>query len=150
MDPISLAVAGASILSNLWGGKKDRQAARKQQELALRQREQSLNFIQDQVAKTQGQLFTLFPQAQESRFQGQQAALNALGGSFMPMMDTYRQGNMMAQQALLQGLPMANNALLGNPIDYSQLQAQQIPLSVQALGGLTNPQALNFAPISQG
>lgn len=142
-------LGGGLGLLGIGGAVADSKNQRKAMEMAQRQREQSMRFIQDQIAKTQGQLFSIYPQIQQSQQMGQQAALQALGGSFLPMMDTYRQGNLQAQQALLAGLPMANAAVLGQS-SPNMLFAREIPLNVQALSGLTNPQALQFNPITQG
>jgi hypothetical protein len=157
MDPITLAVAGGSILSSLWGGSKDRKVARDQQDLILRQREQSLKFIQDQVAKTQGQLFQLFPQAQASRQQGMDYAANVYGMAMPAQMKAFQQGNVGAQQALLAGLPQQNAALLGmSPGQYmgtdqykgfSGWTPQKIDDPSLALAGMFN--APQLAPIQQ-
>lgn len=148
MDPVTLAVAGGSLLGSLWGGKKDR-------DLATKQREQSLKFIQDQVAKTQGQLFQLFPQAQQSRQQGLDYAANAYGMAMPEMMRSFQGGNVGAQQALLAGLPQQNAALLGvSPGRYMGteqgqplMKPQQLNDPSQALAGMFTPPQL--APIKQ-
>lgn len=147
MDPLTLALGAGSILSSLWGKKKDNSNMQKQLELARQQREQSLAFIREQMGQAQNNLMTYFPQAQQSRQQGYNAAMGLMGSTFQPMLDAYQGGNMMAQQALLSGLPQQNNAILGGPLNYNFAQPQRIQIDPRALAGLTNPAPLNFAPM---
>lgn len=145
-DPISAAIGGAGV--GLLGIGADNKNQKKGREMQERQRAESLKYIQEQVAKTQGQLFQLFPQAQQSRQQAMLAGTDLFKQAFPAQMEAFQGGNMMAQQALLAGLPQANNAILGRPMDLSGLQAQRVPVSAQALQGLFNPQAPQMALIS--
>ena len=67
----------------------------------------------------------LFPQAQERGRQGYQQALDVFGQSLPAQMDTFQQGNIGAQQAILSGLPQIQNALMGGNVDYSGFQPYQ-------------------------
>ena len=148
--PVGTAV-GAAVGGIAAGSaaKADRNSQKKALELAQRQREQSLKFIQDQMAQSRSDLFSLFPQAQQSRNAGMLAGLNLYGQAFPEQVNTFQTGNYMGQQALLAGLPQMNNAILGNRMDLSGLQAQRVPVNQQALAGLYNPQPLNLPTMVQ-
>jgi len=47
------------------------------------------------------------------------------GQSLPAQMDTFQQGNIGAQQAILSGLPQIQNALMGGNVDYSGFQPYQ-------------------------
>jgi len=68
---------------------------------------------------------SLYPQAIARGQQGYQQALDVFGQSLPAQMDTYQQGNIGAQQAILSGLPQIQNALMGGNIDYSGFQPYQ-------------------------
>jgi len=70
----------------------------------------------------------LFPQAQAARLFGTGAALGVFGQSIPQQLQAIQQGNVGAQQTNIQGLNQFQNAILGNPIDLSQFQPQQITL----------------------
>ena len=129
-----LAVGGAQSADDA-----SRQAAL---DLAKQQRAENQKFIQEQVAKTQGQLFTLFPQIQQGQQAGLNASVNALKQGMGAQLNAFNGGNMNAQQTLLAGIPQANLALMGGPIDYSQFQARQVTPPAAALSG-------NYAPPPQ-
>ena len=100
----------------------------------------------------------LFSASDTNRNMGFQAALDVMGQSIPEQMRAYRQGNVVAQQTLLAGLPQIQNALLGNQIDmtglepqyldmvptFSQQQLPQFTGSVDALAG--NQQQAQAAP----
>lgn len=133
----------------------DNEARQQALDLARQQRADNQKFIQEQVQKTQGQLFQLFPQIQHNQNAGMLAGLNTLKQGMGAQLNAFNGGNMNAQQTLLGGIPQANNALLGKPVDYSRFQARQVmpppevatgnyaappqfsPIDVQALGGVS-------------
>ena len=145
--PFPLIAAAIGAVGALGAAKMDNNSQKKSLAQAERQRAQSLEFIQKQLAQSRSDLFQLFPQAQQSRQQGQQAGLNVFSQAFPAAMGAFQDGNVMAQQQLLAGLPQMNNALLGKEVDLSGLQAQRVPVNAQALQGLFNPQALQFDPM---
>ena len=139
-------ILGAGLgLLGLDAASEDRKSQERSLALAQQQREQSLKFIQDQMNQSRGDLFQLFPQAQQSRNAGLLAGLNLYGQAFPQQLAAFQGGNMNAQQALLAGLPQMNNAILGRPVDMSMLQARQVPVDASVLSGLYNPQPINFA-----
>lgn len=76
--------------------------------------------------EARGDLFKLFPAAQETARQGFQGGLDVFGQSLPAQTDVFTQGNIGAQQAITQGLQQQQNALFGNQVDLSQLQPFQV------------------------
>jgi len=68
-------------------------------------------------------LFRLFPSAQEAGQQGFQGALDVFNQSVPAQQQAFQGGNVAAQNQILAGLPQMQNALFGNQVDFSQLQA---------------------------
>lgn len=62
----------------------------------------------------------------ENRNMSFQQALSLLGGSLPAQLDVQQQGNVGAQQQLIQGLPMIQAALMGNPVNLASLQPTRI------------------------
>jgi len=116
----------------------DRKSQKDAVKSAQRQKEASQAFIEKQIAQARSDIFKLFPSAQESRKQGLQAGLDLYKQAYPAMMNTFQQGNVGAQQALITGLPQIQNAILGNQVDLSGLK----PVSLQQPQGLALPQAL--------
>lgn len=75
--------------------------------------------------EARGDLFALFPSAQQVAQQGFQGALDTFNQSIPQQQQAFTQGNIGAQQAILSGLPQIQNALLGGNVDLSQLQPFQ-------------------------
>jgi hypothetical protein len=72
-------------------------------------------------------LFKLFPAAQQNAQQGFQGALDVFGQVVPAQQQAFQGGNLAAQQQILAGLPQIQNAILGNQVDFSQLQPFQSP-----------------------
>lgn len=139
-----LAIAGTG--ATLLGARSDRKQADKNMRSAERQRAESQKFIEESVNKARGDLFKLFPAAQESRNQGLQAGIDLYKQSIPQQLGAFTQGNMAAQNALIQGLPAMQAAIMGQPMNYNP-QAQQVaPNAGNFLQGI---QAPPFAPIQQ-
>ena len=135
-DPITAAVIGAGATAGAAYG--DYQSNKKAMKSAERQREASQAFIEKQIKQARSDIFKLFPAAQESRNQGLQAGLNLYSQAMPQMMNTYQQGNVEAQKALITGLPQMQNAIMGKPLNPVNLQGLQ-PVQLQQ-PGLTLPQ----------
>lgn len=103
-------------------GKQSRGAAEK---VATANKE-ALATQQKAVAQAREDLFKLFPASQQNANIGTQAALDVFGQGVGAQTDVFTQGNVGAQQQLLAGLPIAQNAILGGNIDTSSLQPFQI------------------------
>lgn len=108
------------VSDNVFGGAaKD---AAKQQTRAL---EEAQAITREGIEQARGEIMGLFPTAQQNMLTGASSALDVFNQTAPQQMQLAQQGNVNAQQALLAGLPQMQNALLGNAIDYSGLQAQQ-------------------------
>jgi len=123
------------------GAEKD---AAKSQEKAFRDAQQ---ITREATEQARGDLFSLYPSAQQAGQQGFQGALDVFSQSIPQQQQALTQGNVGAQQAILSGLPQMQNALLGGNVDYSQFQPVQVnPLAGQppqqgpALGGIFGAQ----------
>lgn len=110
---------------------------------AEKQKAASQAFIEKQIAQARSDIFKLFPEAQKSRQQGLDASLSLYNQAYPQMQETFQQGNVQAQQALINGLPQIQNAIMGRAVDMSGLQA----VALQQPGGLTMPNS-QLAPIS--
>ena len=111
---------------------------------------ESQQFTRDMLAQARGDAIGLGGAQEATQNMGFQSALDVYGQTIPQQFDTFQQGNMGAQQALLAGMPQFHNAILGMPVDYSQFQPQQIDYntdfaqqqlpqfisSADALGGL--------------
>lgn len=120
---LPLLVAAGAALAGAVGDRNNRKAADSQ---SRQQRAQSLAFIEKMLSQSRGDLFSLFPQAQQNRQQGFLAGLDIQRQAFPQMINSFQQGNVGAQNALLAGLPQMQNAILGRPVDISGMQAMQL------------------------
>lgn len=115
------------VKDNFFGGAaKD---AAKQQTKAI---EEASNITQEATEQARGDIMSMFPMAQQNLLAGNTGALDLFSQAMPQQMQATQQGNLNAQQMLLAGLPQMQNALLGNQIDYSGLQAQQQALPSMA------------------
>ena len=103
-------------------GKSEKEAGKKKADAA----NDAADLIRIQTEKAREDIFRLFPMAQQNIQQGFQGAADIFGQSLPAQTDVFQQGNINAQQAILSGLPQIQNALLGNQIDFSQLQPSQV------------------------
>lgn len=128
--------AGGSVASGIYSAKKAGDAADQQAD-ALRQ---SQDITRQATQEARGDIMRLFPQAQQSQLAGLNSALNVFNQAGPAQAGMAQAGNMNAQATLLAGLPQMNNALLGGPIDYSQLQAQQVGFNPNNFMGQLPPE----------
>lgn len=134
-DPASAAMAlGAG--ATIFGASKDASSQKKALKQQEAQRAASQAFIEKQIAQARSDIFKLFPSAQESRQKGLEAGLQLYQQAYPAMMNTFQQGNVGAQQALIAGLPQMQNALLSGAVDMSAFK----PVSIQQPQGLSLPQ----------
>jgi len=124
-------IAGA--VGSIGAAAIDNQSAKRSVRSAERQRAESQRFIEKNIKQARGDLFQLFPQAQESRRAGAQAGLDLMAQTIPQQINSFQGGNVAAQNALIQGLPQQQNALLGRRVTLDQ---QPVRLG----GGLTVPQ----------
>ena len=134
------------IIKDTFFGGAEKDAAKLQQ----RSIEDAQDITRQSVAEARGDLQNIFPAAQQTARQGFQGGLDVFGQSLPAQTDVFTQGNMGAQQAILQGLPQMQNALFGNQVDYSQLQPFQVQQPDLSFFQQQLPEAINpFAPPPQ-
>jgi len=143
MDPLTIAMTAASIGSSLMGNKAEKDAAKQ----AEANRQANMGLIQDYGRRAIQSLTPGYQAAQDIRQQALNQNLALAGSTFRPMIEQVQAGDFMNQQALLAGLMGQRNAILGDPINYGNLSAQNVPVNYEALSGLTSPQSLEFQTI---
>lgn len=109
-----------SLVKKVMGG-TDKSSLKAQQAA----NEQSQRYIQDTVNQARGESKDLFGGATRNRNMGYQQGLDVLGQSMPQQADLFSQGNYGAQQALLGGMDPFRQAIMGQPVDTSQMQAQR-------------------------
>lgn len=117
------AVLGGTALLGAVSSRSASKRATKAQEGAARTASEETRRA---VTQARGDLFKLFPAAQQNLQQGFQGALDIFGQTLPAQTQTFQAGNVAAQQQLLSGLPQFQQAILGGNIDFSQLQPTQL------------------------
>ena len=132
-----------SIIKDTFFGGAEKKAAKAQQKGI----ESGIAATQAATRRAEQQALPLFSAAQQNAGLGFQGALDVFGQSLPAQTSAFQQGNMGAQQQLLAGLPQIQNALLGNQIDFSQLQPTQVQTPDLGFFQQQLPQFVNpFAP----
>jgi len=118
----------SKIGKTLFGG-TDRSAQRATQA----QNQLSQQFIKAQEGRTQNFLSGALPGMQNATYQGFQGAADVVGSLAPQQINALQQGNVAAQQQLIQGLPAFQRALMGQPLNYNPqaFQAQYNPALFQ-------------------
>jgi len=143
MDPLTIAMTAASLGGSILGNKAQKDAAKE----AEAQRQANMGLIQQYGSRAIQALTPGYQTAQGIRQQSLDQNLGLAGSTFRPMIEQVQTGDYMGQQALLAGLMGQRSAILGDPINYGNLQAQSVPVNYGALSGLTSPESLEFQPI---
>jgi hypothetical protein len=148
---MAFAVGGALLLggASLAGSAMSNRTNRKIAEQAQAQNAQDKALTQQYAKAAMEQLPVGYQNAQAVRQQALGQGLGLAGQTFQPTAEMINQGGMMNQNALLAGLQLQRNAILGKDMDYSTLQAMSPQMDYSALSGLMNPQGLDFQPLSQ-
>jgi hypothetical protein len=155
LDPVNKAVGGAfgggdeGVISAVFDpgnlrdkitGKSEKEAGKAKEKAAR----DAAELIRQQTEKAREDIFQLFPMSQQNLQQGYQGALDVFGQALPAQTQTFQGGNVAAQQALLSGLPQMQNAILGNPVDYSQFQPVQLQQPDLSFFNQTLPQPQSF------
>ena len=120
--PTIAVAAVAAYASNRSASNASRRAANAQRE---GQRE-ALSATNQASERARSDAIPLYASAQENALAGYQGAMDVFN-QFAPFRERqFQQGNQNAQQALIAGLPQQQNAILGGPIDYSQMQVRNV------------------------
>ena len=138
------ASAGASLIGGALDRRSARKATSKANELEARRIQQAMGAIIPGFQAAQDTSRYALGQGQQMRQQGMQQGLGLIGQLYGPTAQMQQQGNLAAQRALLAGLPMQRDAILGAPVDYGQLQTTQLAVDPEMLSrmlsGLSLPQ----------
>lgn len=118
--PTAAAIAGgvAAIGGSVIGSRSADKALDAQSDAA----DKSAAQLAAAQAQARGDLFKLFPAAQQNAQQGYQGALDVFNQTLPQQSDIYQQGNVAAQNQLINAMPQYQNAILGGAVDYSQFQ----------------------------
>lgn len=143
----AIIAAGIGAAASLGGSAMTNRAQRKANEQAQAQNAQDKALVQQYTKAAMEQLPVGYQNAQGVRQQAMNQGLGLTGQTFRPTAEMINQGGMMNQNALLAGLQLQRDAILGNEMDYSTLQAMSPQINYGALQGLEQPQGLNFQPI---
>ena len=122
MSGIATAIAGAAIVGGISSRNSTKSAVRASEQAG----DKSSAQLAASTAKARGDLFNLFPAAQENAQRGYQGALDVFKQALPQQANTFQAGNVAAQNQLLSGMPQFQNAILGAPVDYNQFQATQL------------------------
>lgn len=119
------------------------------QDLTIQQRQQALPLVQGATQQGRQDLLGLAPQQIAAQTGGVQSALDLLAGTIPQQFNTFQQGNVGAQSALLSGLGQQQAAILGLPINNAALQPQTLGFdtsfaSQQLPQSITNPALLSL------
>ena len=117
-DAFNLATGIYTIYEN----KRDRDAYNREIAENSRARQEALDFIRSSRRQSRNDILNLYPSAQRTRQRGIAANLDFIKQALPVELDLYQQGNLAAQKALSDSLPQIQNALFGNPVDYSNFQ----------------------------
>jgi len=82
--------------------------------------------IYEQAGLARNDITSLWPSSMNARASGTQGALDVLGGTIPQQLSAYQQGNVSAQQQLINGMGQYQNAIMGLPVNYGSFQPQQI------------------------
>lgn len=110
------------IIKDTFFGGAEKKAA-KQQQAGI---EKGLKANEKAIAQAREDIFKLYPAAQQNAQMGFQGAMDIFGQTIPQQGQVFQAGNIGAQEQLLQGLGLSQNALLGGQVDLSQLQPTRI------------------------
>lgn len=145
MDPVTMAAisGGANLVGGMLDRRADKSAASKFNRRQQAATTQAMGILTPAYDRAQEGLASGYGMAGDINQEAYNRNTGLMGQSFLPQMQTYQQGNVGAQQALLDSLPMMRSAILGGSMP-NRMQAQSIPINQSALQGLINPQAQQF------
>ena len=121
MSGVATAIAGAAVI----GAVASNKASKRAQEATAQASDVAAQNLKEAQDQARGDLFTLFPSAEQNAQLGFQGALDVFGQSLPAQQQVFQQGIGGAQQALLGGAQQFQNAILGQPVDFSALQPQE-------------------------
>lgn len=110
---------------------------------AARRNEKQINIgkgeLEGAFSSAKAGLEKAFPEARETQQQAYADVINLLQGTMPQVLGMGQQGNVNAQNTLLAGLPQYQNAILGQPVDYSGFQPTQLDVDYGFLENAQTP-----------
>lgn len=143
-------IATAMVATAAVGAYSQNKASKKAVKAQKGASDASLAYTKEAADQARGDLFKLYPAAQDNARAGFQGAMDIFGQTVPQQGNLIQQGNVAAQQQLLSGLGQSRNALLGGQFDPSQLQPvtlnanydfaqQQLPQLIDPYSASVNP-----------
>lgn len=140
------AISGAA--AGLGAGylqKKGGEASAKAQEEANKR---SQAFIEQQARRARSDVTNLYPIILSALLGGNTGAWDVMQTAYPQQIDVMRKGNLKAQEALLGGLDAQQQAILGQPINYSGLKVRNPAKGAAGIfSGLQGPQGIDPAAL---
>lgn len=136
------AVVGAAVVGAYASNKASKRAAKAQDKAS----NLAASTTKNATTAARMDINRIFPQAQDASQRGFQSAAEVFGKTAPAQAQAFQGGNVAAQQQILAGLPQIQNALMGNQVDYSQLQPY---VAEQPNFDFMTPARLNFAQQEQ-
>jgi len=112
-----------TFIKDFFGGTDD-----SAQDYTINANKDNIRYNRWMTDEARNALTEFWPQSDEQRNQGYQSAYDILMQNIGPQIRALKKGNVQAQNQLLAGLPQMQNAILGNPIDYSGIQSVNLPV----------------------
>ena len=131
-----LCQINGKIIKDTFFGGAEKEAAKRETEAI----ERGQDIIQENVAEARRVSRELIPRAQQTQRLGAQSALDILGPGFAQQLGAFQQGNILGQQTTAGALPQIQAAILGQPVDFSGLQPQQVQTDTGFLQNVQLPQ----------
>lgn len=142
--PTAAVIGGTALL----GAASSRSASKRAAEASGEASDAAIFAAKEARDQARADLFKLFPAAQQNLQAGFQGAADIFGQAIPQQANVFQQGNVAAQQQIAQGLPQFQNAILGNPVDFSQFQPTQLQQPDFGFLQAQVPQAVDpFAPV---
>jgi len=145
---MSWGAVGAAVVGAVVASETSKSNANKAIDAQQDQNTANAAFIAEKTAEAREDVLPLFAAAQEARGLGFQAALDVFGQTIPQQIGVFQQGNVAAQQALTQGLPQIQAAILGQPVNLQQFQPQALGFGA-GIGQPVTPQQPQVPGIGQ-
>lgn len=116
------------VFKGIFGGKDT-----SQQNLTLEDNRRRQDFIEEATRQARSDVLRVAPGAEQARNAGFQSAIDALTGVSSARIDALQNAGMLGQSALVGGLNLTKDALLGNPTDFSGFQPRQVRVDSSVL-----------------
>jgi soluble cytochrome b562 len=121
-----MGTAAALTVGSVAGGLLSNNASKKAASQQSRSDKKARAAVKDAAEQARADIFDRVDTAEDYSRQGYQDALDVFAQTIPQQANTFTQGNINAQQAILAGLPQIQNAILGAPINYNAFQPTAI------------------------